>query len=135
MRDLISLVEERLTFNERFMELREFILSQFHTESFSDDEIKSVIALLGKIEHMVFAIGCPNSVEPMLRSICDRKVKRWLGVNLDFNKNKKGKQLKSKDELSMTKEGGILVGHFRWNDRGYVLTRNVTNLLQKLIFS
>jgi hypothetical protein len=56
--------------------------------------------------------------------------------------HKKGKQLKTKDErrivlesfeYGVTKKGAqghILTGHFRWNNRGYMLTRKVTDMLQ-----
>lgn len=71
---LITLINEKLTFTQRFYNLRESLELQF--SEFSLEERESIKALLNKIEHMVFYIGCTNSVEPMLRSICGRKIKR-----------------------------------------------------------
>jgi len=51
--------------------------------------------------------------------------------------HKKGKQLKTRSEKIIVKKssgyygdkGIILTGHFRWNNRGYILSRKATDLL------
>ncbi len=130
------------------------------------EEFDAIEALADKIEHMMFNIGCPNSVQPMLQSIITRRLKHWQGSDSVETKDrkgfiqykdengqtrlktiitkghKKGKQLKSKDErrivlesfeYGVTKRGAqghILTGHFRWNNRGYLLSRKVTDMLE-----
>lgn len=102
----------------------------------SNDDFEAIQALTDKIEHMVLNIGCPNSVKPMLKSICNRKIKYWCGYDLYCCD--KGEQLKTKDKRNMVKKAtefewqrnGILKGHFRWNNRGYMLSRKATDLLE-----
>ena len=126
------------------------------------DDFDAVEALSDKISHMIYNIGCPVSVEPMIQSIITRKVKHWQGsdsVETDDRKyhvsvvgadgitttkslitkgHKKGKQLKSRDEKRIVwnsagyygDKGIILSGHFRWNNRGYILSRRATDLLE-----
>lgn len=126
-------------------------------------DFEAIEALTDKIKHMVLNIGCPNSVLPMLQSIVTRRIKRWQGNDALETKDhtvwvcgtdsvrgknktvvkgfKKGKQLKSKDQLARVAKsveyygdkGTILVGHFRWNNRGYLLSRRATELLSKYL--
>lgn len=129
----------------------------------SKDDFDAIEALSGKISHMVYNIGCPSSVEPMIQSIITRKLKHWQGsdsIETDDRKyhipvvgadgitrakmlitkgHRKGKQLKSRDEKRIVwqskdwmhqEKGFILTGHFRWNNRGYILSRRATELLE-----
>jgi hypothetical protein len=111
----------------------------------TDSDFEAIQALTDKINHMIFDIGCPNSVIPMLESIIQRKLKRWNGQYCfyggDREYKKQGYQIKNKDSLNMVtkalKDEGrgvinnktILIGHFRWNYRGYILSRRATDLL------
>lgn len=127
----------------------------------SKEDYEAIEALVGKIEHMTFSIGCPNSVLPMLRSICNRKIKYWQAGNNHETKDTteyrfdevskrghkvitkrgygKGRQLKTKADLAIIantdgyyhipREKRIIKGHFRWNNRGYLLSRKATDLL------
>lgn len=127
----------------------------------SDEDFEAIQALTNKMKHMILNIGCPNSVYPMLESICTRKLKRWQGndviqtdthvenvwvVDKLTTKNvvigfKKGKQLKTNQQLARVKKskgyysenGLVLVGHFRWNNRGYILSRRCTEVLEQFI--
>ena len=128
----------------------------------SKADFDALEALVGKIQHMVFDIGCPVSVAPMIESIISRKLKHWQGsdsVETDDRKghtpykdengqtrlktiitkgHKKGKQLKTRSEKIIVKKsagyygdkGIILTGHFRWNNRGYILSRRATEVLE-----
>jgi hypothetical protein len=100
----------------------------------SDDDFVAIQALSDKIKHMVFNIGCPNSVEGMLWSISERKIKYWGSGVSDFN----GKQLRTKADRAMVikscryeklKNLQVIKGHFRWNHRAYTLSRRATDLL------
>lgn len=138
-------------------------LWDFANEEFSEnkfitaEDFEAIQALTDKIKHMICNIGCPNSVRPMLESICTRKIKRWQGntsIETDNHTTwiwdnekrkqkvvvkgfKKGKQLKTIDQVARVKKskgyyndaGIVLVGHFRWNNRGYMLSRRCTDLL------
>lgn len=128
----------------------------------SKDDFDAIEALSRKISHMVYNIGCPCSVEPMIQSIITRKLKHWQGsdsIETDDRKyhvpvvgadgltraktiitkgHRKGKQLKTRSEKIIVKKsagyygdkGIILSGHFRWNNRGYILSRRATDLLE-----
>ena len=123
------------------------------------EDAEAIRALKGKIMHMTFRIGCPNSVEPMLRSIASRKIKYWQAHNNVEKREEvsvynaegcyvkqrtvwwfgKGKQLKSIEEKArvlktddyyhLPQNERVLKGHFRWNNRGYTLSRNATDIL------
>lgn len=127
----------------------------------TNEDFEAIEALSDKINHMIFNIGCPVSVEPMIQSIISRKLKHWQGsdsVETDDRKDyvryvgedgitkaklvitkghRKGKQLKTRSEKIIVKKsrsyygnkGIILTGHFRWNNRGYILSRRATDLL------
>lgn len=127
----------------------------------SQEDYEAIEALVGKIEHMTFSIGCPNSVEPMLQSICNRKIKYWQAEDTYETKDTteyrfdevlkrgrevvtkrgygKGRQLRTKADLAIIantdghyhvpREKRIIKGHFRWNNRGYILSRKATDLL------
>lgn len=124
----------------------------------SREDFYAIEALTDKIKHMILYIGCPNSVMPMIQSICTRKIKYWQGNNslqtadvksYFFNEEtkrgfekvthkgfRKGKQLKRIDDVARVKKstflydkGIVLKGHFRWNNRGYMLSRRATDLL------
>lgn len=128
----------------------------------SKDDFDALEALTDKISHMVYNIGCPSSVFPMIESIITRKLKHWQAsdtietddrtyhamVIVDGKKkakkfvtkgHRKGKQLKTRSEkiivlkstcwMHQTK-GSILTGHFRWNNRGYILSYRATDLLE-----
>jgi hypothetical protein len=137
----------------------------------SKADFDALEALVGKIEHMVFNIGCPISVDPMIQSIITRRLKHWQGsdsVETKDRKNhtaykdengitrlktiitkghRKGKQLKTKAEKRVvlqsfeygaTKRGAqghILTGHFRWNNRGYILSRRATEILESFYYN
>lgn len=103
----------------------------------SDDDFEAIQALTDKIKHMMINIGCPLSVGDMLNSISQRKIKYW-----QINGDNKGKQLKNKaDRVRASNEwyyksdrGKMVVkGHFRWNNRGYNLSRITTDLLSRYI--
>jgi len=127
----------------------------------TQEDYEAIEALADKIKHMTLSIGCPNSVEPMLQSICSRKIKYWQAhdnhetkdkteyrFNTEINRGKtvvikrgyrKGRQLRTKADLSIIanmdgyyhipREQRILKGHFRWNNRGYMLSRRATDVL------
>lgn len=135
----------------------------------SKEDFDAMEALADKINHMIFNIGCPNSVEPMIQSIISRKLKYWQAsdsIETDDKKyylpskdpsdkfirtkkivkkgHGKGRQLKSKDEKRIVHEskdwmwqtkGEIIKGHFRWNDRGYIISRRATDLLEEFYFN
>jgi uncharacterized radical SAM superfamily Fe-S cluster-containing enzyme len=68
-------------------------------------------ALARKIEHMINEIGSPNSVQPMLESICKNKIKKHT---------KKGYQT-----AYYISDGEFLgYGHFRWDWKVYILNEN-----------
>lgn len=111
------------------------------------DDFEAIQALTDKIKHMVLYIGCPNSVDPMIISICQRKIKHWQGETLFYGGMSdkgwvKGKQLRTKDCENIVRKSGrcedmprlidsyIITGHFRWNNRGYILSRKATDLLK-----
>lgn len=103
----------------------------------SDEDFEAIQALTDKIKHMIINIGCPLSVGEMLVSICDRKIKYW-----QIDGDNKGKQLKNKaDRVRASNEwyyesdkGKMVVkGHFRWNNRGYMLSRVATDVLRAYI--
>ena len=104
----------------------------------SVEDFDAIQALTDKIEHMVLYIGCPNSVKPMLESICNRKIKYWNNYNTYYNNYKRGKQLKNKNEINLAKRQGeyewqddmVIKGHFRWNFKSYILSRRATDLLR-----
>lgn len=134
------------------------------------EDFDALKALVGKIQHMIFNIGCPNSVEGMLRSIISRKIKHWQGSNSVETKDRKtfstyvddkgitrtkpliikghckGKQLKTKGEKRVVlqsfeygsrkrgSQGHILTGHFRWNNRSYLLSRRATDILENFYY-
>lgn len=123
------------------------------------NDYESIVSLTGKIKHMTLHIGCPISVLPMLQSITTRKIKHWQGghgLETDdrkeyrYNKEtkigkeiilshgfKKGKQLKSTDEIARVKKSTdhfnrpctVIKGHFRWDQKGHILSRRATDLL------
>jgi len=128
------------------------------------DDFDALEALADKISHMVFNIGSPTSVEPMIQSIISRKIKCWQGSDsVETNDrvyhvpyvgadgitrtkrmvtkgHRKGKQLKSTDEKRIVHKskdwmhgdkGIVLRGHFRWNNRAYLLSRLATDLLNE----
>lgn len=65
-------------------------------------------ALARKIEHMIDSIGSPNSVQPMLESICKNKIKKHT------KKNFRG--------IGWVQDGEFLgYGHFRWDYKVYIL--------------
>lgn len=111
----------------------------------SKEDFEAIEALTGKIKHMCLYIGCPNSVTPMIESIISRKIKYWSSHTLFYGDNpiRKGMQLKTKDCRDRVKKNtqyeyqksGILKGHFRWNDRGYILSRQCTELLEQYYYS
>lgn len=133
------------------------------TQFITDEDFEAIQALTDKMKHMVLYIGCPSSIPGMIESIISRKIKRWQGNNTietddyihyvyDKNINKsvrvsrkgfgKGKQLKNNSDIARVKksrgyygdEGIVLVGHFRWNNRGYVLSRLATDLLHEYYY-
>jgi hypothetical protein len=103
---------------------------QFITE----DDFEDIQALSDKMKHMIFNIGCPNSIEGMLWSISERKIKYWGS----YYSNHHGKQLRTKADRAMVikdnqyksyKNKTVIKGHFRWNHRAYTLSRRATDLL------
>lgn len=129
----------------------------------TQEDYEAIEALADKIKHMTLRIGCPNSVAPMLESICTRKIKYWQAHdNIETDDRvehrrveegdrllkkvitkrgfKKGRQLKTKADLSIVanhdghyhipRKQRILKGHFRWNNKGYMLSRRATDVLQ-----
>jgi hypothetical protein len=99
----------------------------------SNEDYEAIEALADKMEHMILNIGCPLSVYDLLVSITQRKIKYW-----QLNGDHKGKQLKNKadrvranNEFYYKSDIGKMVikGHFRWNNRGYMLSRKATDVL------
>lgn len=133
----------------------------------SKEDFDGIQALTSKIQHMCIQIGCPNSVNPMIESIINRKLKRWLGndplmgstedkhksvrvegklfpkLKKSFVGYHKGKQLRTNNDLARVRKSQtyyndpseVLVGHFRWNNRGYILSRQCTELLSHYYYS
>lgn len=80
-------------------------------------------ALVDKIEHMIWNIGSPVSIEPMLKSIANGNIKKW-GVMYDKHYFKTVKQLKGMHITEIQRKcEDVMVGHFRWNHRGYMVDR------------
>lgn len=103
----------------------------------SDDDFETIQALTDKIKHMMINIGCPLSVGDMLNSISQRKIKYW-GSHWSYENH--GKQLRTKADRVLVinerrfekqdiKSRMVDKGHFRWNNRGYTLSRVATDLL------
>lgn len=131
----------------------------------TEEDMEAINALCAKIKHMSLNIGCPNSVRPMLQSIVKRQIKHWqAGFNVETPDRKRhtyndkglsvttikkgfrmGKQLKNRDELRRVYNAipyyknevqkRVIGGHFRWNWRGYVLSRRATDLLGEFLES
>lgn len=74
------------------------------------EQSNSLIALAGKITHMVNDIGCPNSVLPMLQKIATGRIKHF-----SKKESRKSKYKQGADPLGR--------GHFRWNYKVYTLTK------------
>jgi len=138
-------VKHEKNFREKLLEMDVFFQNHMW-DGYSDDngqfisesDFVALQALSDKIYHMVFNIGCPLSVPEMLNSICDRKIKYWASHWSDDH----GKQLKTKSDRAKVITDGkykyqrkynkIMVdkGHFRWNRKGYTLSRVATDLLR-----
>lgn len=108
----------------------------------SDADYVAIEALADKMEHMILNIGCPLSVYDMLVSISQRKIKYWASHWSEDH----GKQLRTKADRvkvinncryigNKTKKNqpikNLMVdkGHFRWNRKGYTLSRKATDIL------
>lgn len=152
--NLSELINFKLTFEKEFeTKLLAFdCFFQDHLWNGFDDEndpkfitkedFEAIEALSNKMNHMMFNIGCPNSIEPMLNSIIERKLKCWQANELflggDAEWKKKGYQIKTRDcrnraikNVERKHHGNnIIKGHFRWNNRGYILSRRATDLLE-----
>lgn len=108
----------------------------------SQEDYEGIEALVDKIEHMTLNIGCPSSVTPMLQSIVNRKIKHWQGEHMFYGNLyqkgwEKGKQLKTKDNINFIRKhqeypNSVISGHFRWNNRGYLLSRTATDLIEQI---
>lgn len=156
--NIATLIESKVSFEKNFKNellkmdcfFQDHLWNGYDDENdpkfITNDDFEAIQALTDKISHMVFNIGCPNSVIPMLESICTRKIKRWQAERLFYGDMErkgwiKGKQLRSKDEINIAKKAsqcewgndGIIVGHFRWNNRGYILSRRCAELLEDYI--
>ncbi len=125
----------------------------------SPEDYEAIQALSDKMEAMIIYIGSPSSIPNMLQSIADRKIKYWQHstdtiadevkgymFNEETKKGKvkvirrafeKGRQLKNKNDINrvLNHQGEVIKGHFRWNRRGYLLSRTTTDLLQEYINS
>jgi hypothetical protein len=105
--------------------------------AYPGDDLDMMTALAGKIEHMCFRIGCPSSVKPMIKSIIGGRVKMWAtGKNDHTGKgfDAKGSQLHKLNTGRVHRTMGkdeYMQGHFRWNERGYMVTRADRDFLQK----
>ena len=119
-----------------------------------------IIALADKLEHMIFYIGSPSSLDGFLNSIAEGKVKRWsTGANYHNGDIKdprtQGAQLKGMSlqhitrlcsEVSYKKNEngtdktiitdlGYIQGHFRWDWRGYTLDRETRDYIRDFWFN
>lgn len=149
--------EEVLKMDSFFMEYLDDMGSVERPAGFeyiSQEDFEAIEALSDKIFHMTCNIGCPSSVRPMLQSIVSRKVKSWLLDDIDNEFGKitiyytdgtkrekmryvKGKQLRTHSDIAIAKKNKtyynnpikVARGHFRWNNRGYILSRRATELL------
>lgn len=172
--NLGELLDVRSNFNkiveQKLLEMtcffQEFMWNGFDDEDdpkfLTKEDFEALEALVGKIEHMTLSIGCPNSVAPMLDSICQRKIKYWQAednhetedtteyrFDEELKRGKtvvtkrgygKGRQLRTSSDLSIVanidgyyhlpREKRIHKGHFRWNNRGYLLSRKATDVLE-----
>jgi hypothetical protein len=108
----------------------------------SQEDFEAIDALSDKILHMVLHIGCPSSVPGMIESICNRKIKHWVAYDSycggDSFIYHKGIQIKSKGvhcrvmkDRDCHNDKNIISGHFRWNNRGYILSRRASELLRE----
>lgn len=131
--------ENKLDFLTRFNEVKNIVVNNIHTQLSEclNDKVKSVegskilkviqykdldnwsanlksdtlIALSNKISHMVFNIGCPNSVVPMLQAILKGTKRLKYPNNPEAN----------------------CVGHFKWNYQVYILNKRELGYLKKII--
>jgi hypothetical protein len=128
------------------------ILENF-VNGYKGEDTKAIKALSNKIEHMCFNIGCPSAVEPMLRSIINRKLKRWYTIPLYLYKNSssmvttvitkidKRKKTHLAEKYFLDKGGDsfdrpiVMEGHFRWDFDCYILTRDATDYISKFFFN
>lgn len=118
-----------------------------HDPKFLSDEDYAIIEILSdKMFHMILNIGSPMSVFDLLTSISERKIKHWQTNELfyggDAKWKQKGYQLKTKDELNRSRRNNEYVkdvpyisGHFRWNNRGYVLSRVATDAIKDYLLT
>lgn len=103
------------------------------------EQIKSILtkgnltgccALWNKIDHMVNYIGCPESVEPMVKAIL--KGQKWIKFPSEGcyfnNSTDQDRKEKPNDNYKRSNKG-----HFRWNHRVYVLTEQELKIVTKLI--
>jgi len=82
-------------------------------------ENQTLTALSSKIQHMMFNIGCPSSVVPMLNAILKgtKRIKHYQNKRL-FKRN-----------LETISNGN---GHFRWNYQVYTLNTYELKIVEKL---
>jgi len=98
-------------------------------------------ALSRKINHMCINIGCPNSVEPMLKSIIKGNIKKWVTPNhMEGGKQLRGlhiTEIERKYGNKTYKNNGtdIVIGHFRWDFKAYKLDRYTRDYLNYFYFS
>jgi hypothetical protein len=108
-------------------ELKQFV------DSYSGNK-KQIQALADKINHICEDKGSPVSIMPMLTSIIKDQIKKWSD-----KWDNKGKQLglATKYEIEndlIQKERGIVVGHFRWDHIGYILSKQEINHITSFYF-
>lgn len=104
--------------------------------SYKGDNLETMVALADKIEHMCLRIGCPSSVKPMLNSIINGKIKMWasgLGYGKLYEKGNQIHGLNTGRIHRTWKKEDYEQGHFRWNHKGYMVTREDRDFL-KLFF-
>lgn len=78
----------------------------------------NIEALSRKIYHVCIDIGSPSSITGMLQSICSGKKKRW---STSWNNAGKKMRLLKSDKIE---EIDSVTGHFRWDNKGYLLSEN-----------
>ncbi len=101
--------------------------SKLESWSVPKKQSETLKALSKKIYHMIFDIGCPNSVRPMLEKIATGRIKT---LTQPVSKGYHTLYPKGHSELNGQHIGR---GHFRWDYKAYMLNSYELESVRKLI--
>lgn len=112
---------------DEYKHLSFIAFSRLNTWSIPITKSDSLLALSEKIYHMIFHIGCPQSVKLMLEKIASGRIKSFCHpVRKDYRRlYPKGHSQLSGEHLGR--------GHFRWNFKSYVLNSHELETVRNLV--